>query len=217
VRWSAAFACRAETTPSPEVHRLAAAAPVLRVLAATEFGENGAVTTYQHLLVETSGPITTVTLDRPEKRNTLALDVLVELTDAFREVGESEALGVVLAASGPVFSAGHNFADMAGTSLAQARRLLEVCADMMETVQQIPQPVVARVHALATAAGCQLVATCDLAVAAESAAFALLVARAASSVTRRSSPLLATSGASAHSRWRSRAIPSPLPRRPTGA
>jgi enoyl-CoA hydratase/carnithine racemase len=138
-----------------------------------EFGENGAVTTYQHLLVETSGPITTVTLDRPEKRNTLALDVLVELTDAFREVGESEALGVVLAASGPVFSAGHNFADMAGTSLAQARRLLEVCADMMETVQQIPQPVVARVHALATAAGCQLVATCDLAVAAESAAFAL--------------------------------------------
>jgi enoyl-CoA hydratase/carnithine racemase len=72
-----------------------------------------------------------------------------------------------------VFSAGHNFADMAGTSLAQARRLLEVCADMMETVQQIPQPVVARVHALATAAGCQLVATCDLAVAAESAAFAL--------------------------------------------
>jgi enoyl-CoA hydratase/carnithine racemase len=131
------------------------------------------VTTYQHLLVETSGPITTVTLDRPEKRNTLALDVLVELTDAFREVGESEALGVVLAASGPVFSAGHNFADMAGTSLAQARRLLEVCADMMETVQQIPQPVVARVHALATAAGCQLVATCDLAVAAESAAFAL--------------------------------------------
>jgi enoyl-CoA hydratase/carnithine racemase len=138
-----------------------------------EFGDNGDVTTYQHLLVETSGAITTVTLDRPEKRNALALDVMVELTAAFREVGESEALGVILAASGPVFSAGHNFADMAGTSLGQARRLFEVCADMMETVQQIPQPVVAKVHALATAAGCQLVATCDLAVAAESAAFAL--------------------------------------------
>ena len=102
-----------------------------------------------------------------------ALDVMTELTDAFRAVGESEALGVVLAANGPVFSAGHNFGDMAGATLAQARRLFEVCTEMMDTVQAIPQPVVARVHALATAAGCQLVATCDLAVAAESASFAI--------------------------------------------
>ncbi len=127
----------------------------------------------QHLLVSTDGPITTVTLDRPDKRNALALDVMRELTAVLREVGDSDALGVVLAANGPVFSAGHNFADMAGASLADVRHLFEVCTEMMDTVQSIPQPVVARVHALATAAGCQLVATCDLAVAAESAAFAI--------------------------------------------
>jgi enoyl-CoA hydratase/carnithine racemase len=131
------------------------------------------VNALQHLLVSTDGPITTVTLDRPDKRNALALDVMRELIAVLREVGDSDALGVVLAANGPVFSAGHNFADMAGASLADVRHLFEVCTEMMDTVQSIPQPVVARVHALATAAGCQLVATCDLAVAAESAAFAI--------------------------------------------
>ena len=128
---------------------------------------------YQYVLVSADGPITTITLDRPEKRNALAVDVMIELTAAFREVGASEALGVVLAANGPVFSAGHNFGDMAGASLAQARRLFEICTEMMDTVQSIPQPVIAKVHALATAAGCQLVATCDLAIAAESASFAI--------------------------------------------
>ena len=127
----------------------------------------------QHLLVSTDGPITTITLDRPDKRNALALDVMIELTAVLRAVGDSDALGVVLAANGPVFSAGHNFADMAGASLADVRHLFEVCTEMMDTVQSIAQPVVAKVHALATAAGCQLVATCDLAVAAESAAFAI--------------------------------------------
>ena len=127
----------------------------------------------QHLLVSTDGPITTITLDRPDKRNALALDVMIELTAVLRAVGDSDALGVVLAANGPVFSAGHNFGDMAGASLADVRHLFEVCTEMMDTVQSIAQPVVAKVHALATAAGCQLVATCDLAVAAESAAFAI--------------------------------------------
>jgi enoyl-CoA hydratase/carnithine racemase len=131
------------------------------------------VNALQHLLVSTDGPITTITLDRPHKRNALALDVMTELTTVLREVGDSDALGVVLAANGPVFSAGHNFADMAGASLDDVRHLFEVCTEMMDTVQSIPQPVVAKVHALATAAGCQLVATCDLAVAAESAAFAI--------------------------------------------
>lgn len=125
------------------------------------------------MLVERRGDVTIVTLDRPEKRNALALDVMIELTQALRDVGASEAKGVVLAANGPVFSAGHDFGDMAGASLDEARRLFEVCAELMEAVQAIPQPVVARVHALATAAGCQLVASCDLAVAAESAEFAI--------------------------------------------
>lgn len=128
---------------------------------------------HEHLVVTSNGPITTVTLDRPEKRNALALEVMLELTSVLEEIGSSDALGVVLAANGPVFSAGHNFADMAGANLAQARRLFEVCTGMMDTLQSIPQPVVARVHALATAAGCQLVASCDLAVAAASASFAI--------------------------------------------
>lgn len=128
---------------------------------------------YEHLLVKRDGEIVTITLNRPEKRNALALDVMRELTAALAEVGGSDARGVVLAANGPVFSAGHNFADMAGATLVEARRLFETCTEMMEQLQAIPQPVCAKVHALATAAGCQLVASCDLAVAAEEAAFAL--------------------------------------------
>lgn len=128
---------------------------------------------YQHLLIAADQPFTTITLNRPEKRNALALDVMLELTNAFHEVANSPALGVILAANGPVFSAGHNFADMVDTTVDEARHLFEVCTEMMDTVQSIPQVVIARVHALATAAGCQLVASCDLAVAAESASFAI--------------------------------------------
>lgn len=128
---------------------------------------------FEHILVKQEGDLTTITLNRPEKRNALSLDMMREIIRAFADAGESEALGVILAANGPVFSAGHNFGDMAGADLAVARRLLEVCTEMMDTVQAIPQPVVAKVHALATAAGCQLVATCDLAVAAEEAGFAI--------------------------------------------
>ena len=128
---------------------------------------------FQHLLLKTDDAITTVTLDRPEKRNALAADVMVELRDALLEIGRGDARGVILAANGPVFSAGHDFADLQGATLADARRLLTTCTEMMDAVQQIPQPVVAKVHALATAAGCQLVASCDLAVAAASATFAI--------------------------------------------
>jgi enoyl-CoA hydratase/carnithine racemase len=128
---------------------------------------------HQHLLVDRDGPYVTITLNRPEKRNALALDVMLEITEAFAEVGRSDALGVILAANGPVFSAGHNFGDMAGATVDEARHLFDVCTRMMDTVQTIPQVVIARVHALATAAGCQLVATCDLAIAAESAGFAI--------------------------------------------
>jgi enoyl-CoA hydratase/carnithine racemase len=128
---------------------------------------------FQHLLVKHEGDLATITLNRPEKRNALSLEVMQEVTAAFQEVASSDALGVILAANGPVFSAGHNFADMAGTDLAAARQLFQVCTAMMDTIQAIPQPVLAKVHALATAAGCQLVATCDLAVASEDAGFAL--------------------------------------------
>ena len=127
----------------------------------------------RHLIVKRDGDITTVTLDRPEKRNALALDVMEELTAALEEIGRTDARGAVLAANGPVFSAGHNFGDMAGAGYDDARRVFDVCARMMHTVQSIPQPVCAKVHALATAAGCQLVASCDLAIAASSAGFAI--------------------------------------------
>lgn len=129
--------------------------------------------TAHHVRVAYDGPIATITLDNPEKRNTLALDVMQQLTATLREVAASDARGVILAATGPVFSAGHNFGDMYGAELPAIRHLFDVCTEMMDTIQSIPQVVVAKVHALATAAGCQLVTTCDLAIAAESAAFAM--------------------------------------------
>ena len=119
------------------------------------------------------GTIANMTLDHARRRNALSYDVMVELTGTLREVATTDALAVVLAADGPVFSAGHDFSDMVDASLPDAQLLLEVCTEMMVTIQQVPQIVVAKVHALATAAGCQLVASCDLAIAAESAGFAL--------------------------------------------
>ncbi|GLZ10954.1 enoyl-CoA hydratase [Actinomadura sp. NBRC 104425] len=124
------------------------------------------------VLVERDGPFTTITMNRPQRRNALSREFLLALTEAFRQVGGTDARGVVLAASGPVFSAGHDFADMAGASHADVRSLLQTCTELMRTIQSVPQVVVARVHGLATAAGCQLVASCDLVVAGESAGFA---------------------------------------------
>jgi enoyl-CoA hydratase/carnithine racemase len=122
--------------------------------------------------VERDGDVVTITMVRPAKRNALSREHLTQLLAAFREAGESDATGIVLAAEGPVFSAGHDFADVSGVPLPEVRSLLALCTELMQTVQDVPQVVLARVHALATAAGCQLVASCDLAVAAESAGFA---------------------------------------------
>jgi enoyl-CoA hydratase/carnithine racemase len=112
-----------------------------------------------------------ITMNNPQRRNALSLKHMLELTTAFREVGESAAHGVILAANGPAFSAGHDLAEVVGKDLAAVRHMLNVCTTLMDTIQAIPQPVLARVHAIATAAGCQLVATCDLAVASTEAAF----------------------------------------------
>jgi enoyl-CoA hydratase/carnithine racemase len=127
----------------------------------------------EHVLYERSGDVVRITLNRPEKRNALSLPVLRELTDAFVAAGKTDATGVVLAAEGPVFSAGHNFGDMLGVDYAATFEVFDTCTRMMKVVQSIPQIVMARVHALATAAGCQLVATCDLAVASDNASFAI--------------------------------------------
>jgi len=130
--------------------------------------------TMQYKLVELqyADDFATITMNNPKKRNALSLKHMQELTAAFREVGESRVRGVILAANGPAFSAGHDFADMAGNDLEAMRKILRVCTTLMDTIQEIPQPVLARVHAIATAAGCQLVATCDLAVASTEASFA---------------------------------------------
>lgn len=127
---------------------------------------------YELVELEYDGDIATITMNCPQRRNALSLRHMLELTDAFREAGESSARGVLLAGRGPVFSAGHDFADMVGQDLVAMRRILSVCTTLMNTIQAIPQPVLARVHGLATAAGCQLVATCDLAVASSQAGFA---------------------------------------------
>jgi enoyl-CoA hydratase/carnithine racemase len=126
----------------------------------------------ENVLVTEDGDFATITMNRPARRNALSLAHLRELIEAFTKVGASDARGVILAGAGPVFCAGHDFADVADADLDSVRGLLATCTELMDLIQSVPQPVVARVHALATAAGCQLVATCDLAVAAESAGFA---------------------------------------------
>jgi enoyl-CoA hydratase/carnithine racemase len=131
------------------------------------------MTDYEHIVVKHEGDTVRITMNRPEKRNTLTEPHLRELLDAFDTAGRSDATGIVLAGEGKAFSAGHDFGDVAGRDLAGVRDLLQLCTKVMRTIQAVPQVVIARVQAVATAAGCQLVATCDLAVAAESASFAL--------------------------------------------
>jgi enoyl-CoA hydratase/carnithine racemase len=128
---------------------------------------------YEHLLVKQDGDTIRITMNRPERRNTLLEAHMRELLDAFETAGRSTATGIVLAGEGKAFSAGHDFADVGARDLAGVRDLLQLCTRVMRTIQSVPQVVIARVHAIATAAGCQLVASCDLAVAGESASFAL--------------------------------------------
>ncbi|GAA3574406.1 enoyl-CoA hydratase-related protein [Amycolatopsis ultiminotia] len=128
---------------------------------------------YEHLLVKRDGDTVTVTMNRAARRNSLSAEHLAELLAAFRAAGASDATGIVLAGAGPVFSAGHDFGDVAVRDLMGVRELLGLCTELMQTIQSVPQVVIARVHGLATAAGAQLVASCDLAIAAESAGFAL--------------------------------------------
>jgi enoyl-CoA hydratase/carnithine racemase len=129
--------------------------------------------TYEGILFEREGSTAIVTLNRPERRNALSLPMLQELTRCFRAIGEdAELRAAILQAKGPAFSAGHDISEMSGKDGAFYRELFEACSVLMETLQGIPQPVIAQVHAMATAAGCQLVASCDLAVAAPEAKFA---------------------------------------------
>ncbi|MGI8990110.1 MAG: enoyl-CoA hydratase [Bryobacteraceae bacterium] len=118
---------------------------------------------------EKDGPIAVLTLNRPERRNALSLAMMQELIRCLDEIGGSRA--VVLAAAGDVFCSGHDLSEMAGREVDDYRELFDVCTELMTKIQSIPQPVIAEVQGIATAAGCQLVASCDLAIASERASF----------------------------------------------
>jgi enoyl-CoA hydratase/carnithine racemase len=121
---------------------------------------------------DTEARIATVTLNRPEKRNPLSLALMDELIAAFRAIGARRDVAVViLTGNGPAFSAGHDLSEMTGRSVEEYRAIFDRCCELMAAVQAIPQPVIAMVRGIATAAGCQLVATCDLVVAEEGARF----------------------------------------------
>src|ERR1700719_3259788 len=128
---------------------------------------------YENLRFETEGSIALVTLNRPQRRNTLSLALMLELIDCLGEIEKRRDLRVViLAAAGKVFSSGHDLSEMVSRDISEYRNLFDVCTQLMARLQSIPQPVIAEVQGTATAAGCQLVATCDLAIAAEEASFA---------------------------------------------
>jgi enoyl-CoA hydratase/carnithine racemase len=130
-------------------------------------------TEFRNLLVRRDGAASTITLNRPEKRNALSLELMEELIAAFERLGaERDVRAIVVEGAGPAFSAGHDLGEMVARDAAFYERLFDVCTVMMEAIHRVPQPVIAKVHAVATAAGCQLVASCDLVVAAEEARFA---------------------------------------------
>ncbi len=127
----------------------------------------------EHLLVEDALPAVLITLNRPRQRNALSTPLMRELTGELeRQSARPEVRAIVLRAEGPAFSAGHDLKELIGRSLEEEQEVFDVCTRMMATIQRIPQPVIAAVQGVATAAGCQLVATCDLAVASEQASFA---------------------------------------------
>lgn len=127
----------------------------------------------ESLLIESDGEVARLTLNRPEKRNALDLELLEKLEAALENIAAQRATRVVVFGSrGPVFCSGHDLGEMVGQSEEAYRALFALCSRVMLSLRRLPQPVIARVQGLATAAGCQLVAACDLAVAAEEAAFA---------------------------------------------
>jgi enoyl-CoA hydratase/carnithine racemase len=131
------------------------------------------------LLRETVGSIAVLTLNRPDARNSLSEGLIAELHAALDDIGgDAKVRAVVIAANGPAFSAGHDMKELtarrsdADRGRAYFAQIMNACSAMMQAIVQLPKPVVAAVQGIATAAGCQLVASCDLAVASEAASFA---------------------------------------------
>jgi enoyl-CoA hydratase/carnithine racemase len=127
----------------------------------------------QHLLVDRDGAATRITLNRPERYNALSLALMTELRGVLEHLAdEPETRVIVIAGAGRGFSAGHDLSEMVGREAEFYAELFAECTRLMEAIHRVPQPVIARVHGVATAAGCQLVAACDLAVADEGTRFA---------------------------------------------
>jgi enoyl-CoA hydratase/carnithine racemase len=123
--------------------------------------------------LELEGHLGVVTLNRSERRNALSLDLMKELAECLEGIARRrEVRVVILQAAGKVFSSGHDLGEMTGRGLGDYRDIFDKCTELMTRIQSIPQPVIAQVQGMATAAGCQLVATCDLAVASAEATFA---------------------------------------------
>jgi len=130
-------------------------------------------TDYRNLLVTRNGSAARIVLNRPEKRNSLSLELMEEMIAVLCEVSaRRDTRAIVIEGAGPAFSAGHDLSEMIGRDREFLAHLFDRCSVMMETLHQVPQPVIAKVHGIATAAGCQLVAACDLAVAADGTRFA---------------------------------------------
>jgi len=128
---------------------------------------------FRTILLAREGEVARLTLNRPEKRNALSLELMEELIGALESLRtDADVRAVVVDGAGPAFSAGHDLSEMVGRDVPFYERLFDVCTVLMETIHRLPQPVVAKVHGVATAAGCQLVAACDLAIAATDARFA---------------------------------------------
>ncbi len=128
---------------------------------------------FEHVSVRVERPVGRLTLSRPERRNALSLDAMIEVEKALEELSGTDGVDViVIDAAGPAFSAGHDIGEMQHRDAAFYDLLFGQCTRMMQTVRRLPQPVVAQVHGIATAAGCQLVASCDLVVAEEGTRFA---------------------------------------------
>jgi enoyl-CoA hydratase/carnithine racemase len=128
---------------------------------------------FEHLIFQREAHLAVVTLNRPQRRNALSLDLMEELIRCLDEIASTpEIHAVILAAAGKVFCSGHDLSEMTGRNINEYRHIFDVCTRLMEKIQSIPQPVIAEVQGIATAAGCQLVASCDLAIASDQAAFA---------------------------------------------
>jgi enoyl-CoA hydratase/carnithine racemase len=126
------------------------------------------------LLREVVDGVATLTLNRPSARNALSMELMTLLTEELEDIGEDKSIHVVvLAGAGPAFCAGHDLKEIrANPGREIYETLFRQCSKLMLTITKLPQPVIAKVHGIATAAGCQLVATCDLAIAADTTRFA---------------------------------------------